>query len=86
MKNFFCDLKKYWYYCIYSAKSDLKAEVANSYLNWIWWILEPLCNMLVYYFVFGNIMGNSRQYYVIYIYSALLMWNFHNRRINHSVK
>lgn len=86
MKNFFCDLKKYWYYCIYSAKSDLKAEVANSYLNWIWWILEPLCNMLVYYFVFGNIMGNSRQYYVIYIYSALLMWNFHNRCINHSVK
>lgn len=27
-------MKKYWKYAIYSSKAQLKAEVANSYLNW----------------------------------------------------
>ena len=43
MNRFIKDTKKYWKYTIYAAKSQLKTEVANSYLNWIWWILEPFC-------------------------------------------
>lgn len=84
--RFAMDFKKYWYYMIYSAKSDLKAEVANSYLNWIWWLLEPFCNMLVYVIVFGNFMGNNIQNYAVFVFSALLMWNFFNKTINYSVK
>ena len=53
MNRFIKDTKKYWKYTIYAAKSQLKTEVANSYLNWIWWILEPFCFMLIYAFVFG---------------------------------
>ncbi len=86
MKRFYNDIKKYWYFCRYSAKSDLKAEVANSYLNWIWWILEPLCNMLVYYFIFSNILKSSKEYYIIFIYSALLMWTFFNKNVIYSIK
>ena len=86
MKRFFSDIKKYWYFCKYSAQSDLKAEVANSYLNWIWWVLEPLCNMLVYYFIFSNILNSSKDYYMIFIYSAILMWNFFNKNIIYSIK
>lgn len=86
MKRFCNDIKKYWYFCRYSAKSDLKAEVANSYLNWVWWILEPLCNMLVYFFIFSNILNSGKQYYIIFIYSALLMWNFFNKNVIYSIK
>ena len=35
-------MKKYWKYAIYSSKAQLKSEIANSYLNWLWWILD-LC-------------------------------------------
>ena len=31
--------------------THLRAEVAGSYLNWLWWILDPLLFMLVYTFV-----------------------------------
>ena len=48
-------MKKYWKYAIYSSKAQLKAEVANSYLNWLWWILDPLCFMLIYVFMFGYV-------------------------------
>lgn len=86
IRRFFKDIKTYQNYMIYAAKTDLKAEVANSYLNRLWWLLEPLFNMLVYVVVFGGMMGNSIQNYATFVYSALLMWNFFSKTINYSVK
>lgn len=86
MIRFIQDIKKYGYYIMYSAKIDLKAEVANSYLNWFWWILEPFCNMLVYVIVFGQVLGSSIENYAVFIFSGLLMWNFFNKTILNSVK
>ena len=51
VKKFFSDIKKYGQYMVYAAKTDLKAEVANSYLNRLWWLLEPFFSMLVYVIV-----------------------------------
>lgn len=85
-KKFCGDVKKYWQYTVYAARTDLKAEVANSYLNRLWWLLEPFFNMLVYVIVFGQVLGNSIQNYSTFVFSALLMWNFFNKTINYSVK
>lgn len=86
VKKFFSDIKKYGQYMVYAAKTDLKAEVANSYLNRLWWLLEPFFSMLVYVIVFGNLMGNSIENYPTFVFSALLMWNFFAKTVNHSVK
>ena len=86
MKKFFGHLKRYKNYMIYSAKADLNAEVANSYLNRLWWLLEPLFNMLVYVVIFGRMMGRSVQNYATFVFSALLMWNYFSKTINFSVK
>lgn len=85
MKIFIKDIKKYIYYAVYAAKVDLKSEVANSYLNWVWWILEPLCEMLIFTFVFGVLFANSEKYFPVFIYSGLIMWNFFSRTITYSV-
>lgn len=84
--RFFSDLKKYKQYMVFAAKADLRAEVADSYLNRLWWLLEPFFNMIVYVIVFGNVMGSSIQYYSTFTFSSLLMWNFFNKIINYSVK
>lgn len=84
--RFIRDVKKYKEYMIYAAKSDMKAEVANSYLNRLWWLLEPLFNMLVYVIVFGTIMGSSIDHFALYVFSALIMWNYFCRTINASVQ
>ena len=85
-KRFFRDIKEYWQYMNYAAKADLKAEVSNSYLNRLWWILEPFFSMLVYVIVFGKLMGSSIENYACYIFASLLMWNYFNKIFNYSVK
>ena len=86
IKKFIGDIKKYRQYMVYAARTDLKAEVADSYLNRLWWLLEPFFNMIVYVVVFGNVMGSSVENYATFIFSALLMWNFFSKTINYSVK
>ena len=86
IKKFCADIRKYGQYMVYAAKTDLKAEVADSYLNRLWWLLEPFFNMLVYVIVFGSMMGNSIENYATFVFSALLMWNFFSKTINYSVK
>ncbi len=86
IKRFCGDIRRYWQYMHYAAKADLKAEVANSYLNRLWWLLEPFFNMLVYVIVFGRIMGNSIQNYATFVFSALLMWNYFSKTLNYSVR
>ncbi len=86
IRRFGKELVKYREYIFYAARADLNAEVANSYLNRLWWVLEPFFNMLVYVIVFGRVMGNSIKNYATYVFSALIMWNYFNHIINYSVK
>ena len=86
MNRFINDTKKYWKYTLYAAKSQLKTEVANSYLNWIWWVLEPFCFMLIYAFIFGYMLGRKELYYNVYIFVGLAIWDFFNRCIKSSVR
>lgn len=86
IKRFITDIKKYFSYSIVSAKAQLKSEVANSYLNWIWWVLDPLCFMLIYTFIFGYVFGSKEPYFPVYIFIGLTMWDFFNRTLLHSIK
>lgn len=85
-KRFYEDIKKYYQYSIVSAKSQLKADVAGSYLNWVWWILDPLCFMLIYSFIFGYVFNTREQYFSVYIFIGLTMWNFFSKTFQSSVK
>lgn len=86
MKRFLADMRKYKKYVRYSAKSELLSEVANSYLNWLWWIIEPFCFMLIYAFVFGTIFGAKEQYFTAFIYVGTILWQFFDHMMRSSVK
>ncbi|MCI6859001.1 MAG: ABC transporter permease [Eubacterium sp.] len=86
MKRFWKDLTGHYRYAIYSAKSELKSEVANSYLNWIWWVLEPFCFMLIYAFIFGVVFDAREQYFPLFIFIGITSWDFFSRCLNQSVK
>lgn len=86
LKLFFQNIKKYYKYAIRSAKAELKSEVADSYLNWLWWIIEPLCFMLIYAFIFGYVFKAREEYFAVFIFIGLTAWDFFSRMLKGSVK
>ncbi len=86
MSKFINNIKKYFKYAVYAAKAELKSEVADSYLNWLWWVVEPFCFMLIYTFVFGVVFKNNTPYFASFVFIGLTAWDFFNRMINGSVK
>lgn len=86
MNQFLKNMIKYRKYAIRSAKAELKSEVADSRLNWLWWVIEPLCFMLIYTFVFGMVFDNKDPYFASFVMIGLAAWDFFNRMMTGSVK
>ncbi len=86
MKRVINDLKKYGGYVLYASRSQLKAEVAQSKLNWVWWVVEPFCFMLIYSFVFGTLFGGTEKYHGLFVFLGLSIWQFFRKVVQHSVE
>lgn len=86
LKRVITDFSKFYKYVIYQAKADLKAEVANSYLNWLWWILDPLFFMLIYTFVSVIVFKTSEPYFIAFVFIGLTLWNFFQRAVIQSTE
>ena len=80
------DLKNYLGYTLVSAQSQLRSEVVNSYLNWLWWVLEPLCFMMIYVFIFGYVFKANEPFFPIFVFVGITIWDFFSRTMNVSVK
>ncbi|WP_448552178.1 ABC transporter permease [Thalassotalea montiporae] len=67
------------------AKLKLKAEVKDSYLSYIWWLLEPLMYMAVFLFVFGYLIQSEIENFPVYLLCGLIPWLWSEKSINHCV-
>lgn len=86
MKRFFKDLKKYKNYILYTGWAELKVEVINSYLGWLWLILEPLAFMFIYMFIAEVVFKTKVEFFPIFVFIGLTIWNFFNKMVVTSVK
>ncbi len=52
-------------------------EVRSGQLTFelLWWILDPILFMLVYWFIFMVIFGQKKEYFHIFVFVGLSMWN-----------
>ncbi len=86
MMRFINDIKKYGSYVNYSVRSELKAEVAGSFLSWLWWILDPLLYMLVYSFLAVIIFSGNEPYFPVFVFIGLNSWQFFSKTVKASVR
>lgn len=81
MQSFINDLKalfgfqnKYLVYNILSR--NLKLKYRKSYLGFLWTVLVPGANALVYYFVFNQVMRVRLENHFLFLIAGILPWNF----------
>jgi ABC-type polysaccharide/polyol phosphate export permease len=57
--------------------SELKISSAGTRLGWIWWLLDPLFMMLIYWLVVVGILGRGQPAYApypVFVLCALVPW------------
>jgi lipopolysaccharide transport system permease protein len=58
------------------AWSEFKLRYKNSILGYFWSLLEPLLMLLVLYMVFSNLMKVQVEYYQLFLFMGIIIWNF----------
>ena len=86
MKRFINDVKKFFNYTMFATKAELKSEVADSFLRWLWWILDPLLYMLVYSFIAIVVFKSGEPYFPVFVFIGMNCWTFFSKTIKSAVR
>lgn len=86
MKNYLSEILKRKDLLFYLVKSGLKAEHRNSYLGYFWWLLDPLLNVVVYYFLMVIVLGRGGENFEVFLVIGLVAWRWTATTVNTSAK
>ncbi len=84
MRAYIEEVRKRTDLILYLVKSGLKAEHRNSYLGYFWWLLDPLLNIAVYYFLVVIILDRGGPDYPVFLVIGLIVWRWISSSINAS--
>lgn len=72
------------------VRRDLRIRYARSWLGYAWTLIDPLSIGLVYWFVFGGLMGGGRHTpgipFMVYLLAGMLPWNWFNGSLNETAR
>src|SRR6478672_10522696 len=60
----------------YLVQADLKKKGADSLLGNLWWVLDPLLQMLVYVVLVEVLFKRNQPDYPLFIFAAILPWKW----------
>lgn len=61
--------------------ATLKTSVAATRLGWIWWLVDPLILMAIFYFLVHIILQRGGDTYHVFVLVGLVVWQFFNRAL-----
>lgn len=74
--------KRYWDIILYRTYAELKAEAQLSYMGYLWWILEPLLNTLLFWVLLVAVLEQSTVGAVTFIVIGAITWQWFNASVN----
>ena len=64
------------------ARMNLRADAARYYFGYIWWILEPLLYVAVFYVVFNVILDSRRLDFLAFLMCGKLAFIWFSKSVN----
>ena len=59
---------------IQKAIADLISEARRGYIGILWWIIEPIIYMLVFYIIFVVVFDRGGEDRVAFLLTGLVIW------------
>lgn len=69
---------------VYMTLADLRAEASKTYINYLWWVVDPILSMMVFYVVFGLLFKRTEPDYVSFLLVGLVAWTWYSRSLSHA--
>ena len=69
----------------YLAQADLKKKGTDTFFGNVWWVLDPLLQMLVYVVLVTLIFQRTLPAYPLFIFAAILPWKWFSTAIMASI-
>jgi lipopolysaccharide transport system permease protein len=75
--------KRYFIDLVYqNARAGLRAEVSRGFLGMLWWVIEPVVYMGVFYIVFAHIYQRGDENFIVFLLTGLISWKWFQATIN----
>lgn len=68
--------RQYWDFLLFKSFADLKSEVERTYVGYLWWIVEPVLYMAIFYLVFSVLLNRGTADYVAFLLIGLTLWRW----------
>src|SRR4029079_10574242 len=69
----------------YLVQADLKKKGADTLLGNVWWVLDPLLQMLVYVLLVSVILDRKQADYPLFIFAAILPWKWFTTAVGDAI-
>ena len=63
------------------ARVNMKTTVATTRLGWLWWIVDPLVMMWIYYFMVKVVFGRGGDDYHLFALTGIVSWQFFSKAV-----
>lgn len=73
----------YWDLIFYKTYADLKAEASRTYINYLWWLFDPLLQLGVYYVVFAILFERGGPGYIFVLMIGIIFWRWFSESVSH---
>lgn len=61
---------------LFYTRARLESEVVRNYVGYLWWILDPLLAVGVYYVVFELILNRGGPDYIPFLFIGMIAWKW----------
>ncbi len=69
----------------YLVQADLKKKGSDTVLGNVWWVMDPLLQMLVYVILVSVIFNKAQPDYPLFIFAAILPWKWFTSAVTDGV-
>ncbi len=84
MKQLIKEIRNYSHATTMMIRVELKRSVETTRLGWIYWLIDPIVMMLIYYFMVKLVFNRGGQNYHLFALCGITSWQFFTRSVTRS--
>ena len=69
----------------YLVRADLKKKGADTLLGNVWWVVDPLLQMLVYVLLVALVFARAQPDFPLFLFCAILPWKWFSSAVNDGI-